>query len=46
MGFLYCAEDKALKKNLDKYSDKFIEVIEYFGDCLKEAFDEELEGEE
>ena len=46
MGFLYRAEDKALKKTLDKYSDEFIEVIEYFGDCLKEAFDEELEGEE
>jgi len=43
MSFLYKAEDKALKKTLDKYSDEFIEVIEYFGESLKEAFEEELE---
>jgi len=42
MGFLYKAEDKALKKTLDKYSDEFIEVLEFFGESLKEAFDEEL----
>ena len=45
MSFLYKAEDKALKKTLDKYSDDFIEVIEYFGESLKEAFEEELEAE-
>ena len=45
MSFLYKAEDKALKKTLDKYSDEFIEVIEYFGESLKEAFEEELEVE-
>ena len=45
MSFLYKAEDKALKKTLDKYSDEFIEVIEYFGESLKEAFEEELEAE-
>lgn len=45
MSFLYKAEDKALKKTLDKYSDEFIEVIEYFGENLKEAFEEELEAE-
>lgn len=45
MSFLYKAEDVALKKTLDKYSDEFIEVIEYFGECLKEAFEEELEAE-
>lgn len=45
MSFLYKSEDKALKKTLDKYSDEFIEVIEYFGESLKEAFEEELEAE-
>ena len=45
MSFLCKAEDKALKKTLDKYSDEFIEVIEYFGESLKEAFEEELEAE-
>jgi len=45
MSFLYKAEDKALKKTLDKYSDEFIEAIEYFGESLKEAFEEELEAE-
>lgn len=45
MSFLYKAEDKALKKTLEKYSDEFIEVIEYFGESLKEAFEEELETE-
>ena len=29
MGFLYRAEDKALKKTLDRYSDTFIEAIEF-----------------
>ena len=38
LGFIYSAEDKAVKKTLEKYSDEFIEVIEYFGDCLREAF--------
>ena len=43
MGFIYRAEDKALKRTLEKYSDEFIEVIEFFGASLKEAFDEESE---
>lgn len=46
MSFLYKAEDKALKKTLDKYSEEFIEAIEYFGESLKEAFSEELEAVE
>ncbi|WP_458407213.1 MarR family winged helix-turn-helix transcriptional regulator [Anaerotignum sp.] len=45
MGFIYRAEDKALKRTLEKYSDEFIEVIEFFGTSLKEAFDEESENE-
>ena len=43
MGFIYRAEEKALKKTLDKYSDEFIEGLEFFGESLKEAFDEEFE---
>ena len=46
LGFLYRAEDQALQKTLEKYSDSFIEVIEFFGASLKEAFDREMEGEE
>lgn len=46
MNFLYKAEDKALKKTLDKYSEEFIEAIEYFGESLKESFAEELEAEQ
>ncbi len=44
--FIYNAEDKALQKTLDRYSDTFIEAIEYFGKSLKEAFEESnSEGE-
>ncbi|MBQ3090737.1 MAG: MarR family transcriptional regulator [Oscillospiraceae bacterium] len=43
LGFLYRAEDRALEKTLEQYSDSFIEVIEFFGASLKEAFDEEGE---
>ena len=42
MAFIYRAEDKALSKALDKYSDTFIEALEFFGASLKEAFEEEL----
>ncbi len=42
LSFLYKAEDKALAKTLEHYSDTFIEAIEYFGKNLKEAFEEEL----
>ncbi len=46
MGFLYRAEDRALKKTIDRYSDTFIEAIEFFGASLQEAFSEELEMED
>lgn len=36
----YKKEENAIKKTLEKYSDEFINAIEYFRDCLKEAFDE------
>lgn len=42
MAFVYRAEDKALAKTLEKYSDSFIEAIEFFGTNLKEAFEEEF----
>ncbi len=46
MGFLYRAEDKALKKTIDRYSDTFIEAIEFFGSSLQKAFSEEMEMED
>lgn len=46
LGFLYRAEDQALKKTLEKYSESFIEVIEFFDASLKEAIDEEMENGE
>lgn len=42
MAFLYRAEEKALEKTIEKYSDEFIEAIEFFGAKLKDAFDEEF----
>jgi len=45
MSFVYRAEDKALTKTLDKYSDTFIEALEYFGARLKEAFEEDMKNE-
>lgn len=44
LGFLYRAEEKALQKTIEKYSDSFIEAIEFFGESLKQAFDEDTEG--
>lgn len=41
LSFLYRAEEKALEKTIETYSEEFIEVIEFFGQRLKEAFDEE-----
>ena len=43
MGFLYRAEDKALQKTIARYSDEFIQVLEFFGSSLREAFEEELQ---
>lgn len=45
LSFLYCAEEKALARTLERYSDTFIEAMEYYGASLKEAFDEELRKE-
>ena len=41
LDFIYRAEDTALTKTLDKYSDTFIDALEYFGAELKKAFEEE-----
>ena len=41
LDFIYRAESTALTKTLDKYSDTFIEALEYFGKNLKEAFEED-----
>jgi len=42
LDFIYRAESTALKKTIDKYSDTFIEALEYYGKNLKEAFEEEM----
>lgn len=45
MSFLYKAEDRALRKTLEHYSDEFIEALEFFGENLKDAFEEVLREE-
>ena len=40
---VYRAEDKALKKTLERYSEEFIDALEYYKSCLKDAFTEESE---
>ncbi len=37
---IYAAEEKALQKTMERYSDEFIEAIEYFGQNLKDALRE------
>lgn len=41
LSFIYKAEDTALQKTLNRYSDTFIEALEYFDENLKEAFEEQ-----
>jgi len=43
LDFIYRSEDTALAKTLDKYSDAFIDALEYFGAELKKAFEEEAQ---
>lgn len=38
---IYRAEDIALKKTTEQYSDCFIEALEFFGETLRAAFQEE-----
>lgn len=45
MSFLYKAEDKALSKTLERYSEEFIEALEYFGESLQDAFEEVIREE-
>lgn len=37
--FLYCAEEKAIAKTLERYSEVFIEAVEYYCAALKEEFE-------
>lgn len=41
LSLIYEAEE-ALRETLERYSDEFIEAIEYFGERLKTAFEERL----
>ena len=43
LAVVYRAEDRALAKTLERSPDQFIEALEYFMVCLKEAFKEEQE---
>lgn len=39
LAFIYRAEKMAVARTLARYSDVFIEAIEYFGTALKESFE-------
>lgn len=39
--FLYKAENKAIAETLERYSDEFVDAIEYLSARLKNAFEEE-----
>lgn len=41
LSFIYKAEDAALRKTLSRYPDIFIEALEYFGENLTKAFEEQ-----
>lgn len=45
LAFVYKAEEKALKKTLEKYSEDFVEAVEFFGRSIKEAFAEDNKKE-
>lgn len=45
LAFVYEAEEKALKKTLEKYSEDFVEAVEFFGRSIKEAFAEDNKKE-
>lgn len=39
LNFIYKAEEEAVKRTCEQFSDEFIEAIEFFGTALKEAFE-------
>ena len=41
LAFLYKAENRAIAATLERYSDEFIDAIEYYSARLKNAFEEE-----
>ena len=41
LAFLYEAENKAIAETIERYSDEFIDAIEYYSAKLKDAFEEE-----
>ncbi len=46
LAFVYEAEEKALKQTIAKYSEEFVEAIEYFGHSIKCAFEEEYKKQQ
>lgn len=45
LAFLYKAENKAIAETLERYSEDFIDAIEYYGARLKLAFEQETREE-
>jgi len=45
LGFLYRAEELALRQTVDRYGQEMIDAVEFFGARLKAAFDAEMEGQ-
>lgn len=43
---LYRAEEQAMRKTLQHYSPAFIEAVQYFGTCMKEAYHQQFEDKE
>ena len=42
--YLYGAEEYALRKTLERYSDTFIEALEFFAGSLKEGLEKQARG--
>ena len=44
LDFIYKVEEKAMQKTLEKYSESFIEALEYYSVCVRECIDREEES--
>ena len=43
LAFVYEAEQRAIEKTVARYSEEFVDAIEFFGRSIKDAFAEELQ---
>ena len=46
LNVIYSAEDRAMKKTLEKYSADFVDILGYFVKNLESSFEQELKQEE